>query len=188
MNNLFEIEESFNEAYAVLDETFANNLDVGSTSLAVLITIEEDQRVLYSANVGDSRSVLIREKEALRLSKDHKATDKEEYDRVIKLGGIIFNHRLGGNLAITRSLGDYNYKTKESGLISEPFIKKVVLENTDKYLIMGSDGIWDVINEEVAFQLSKEVTSANALAQLFIQKAISMGSRDNLSCIAIKLN
>ncbi len=187
-NNLFDVEESFKEAYAVLDEEFSNCLDVGSTSLVAHICVEEDQRLLYSANVGDSRSILIKQKEAKRLSKDHKAIDKEEYERVTKVGGIIFNNRLGGNLAITRSIGDFNYKMKESGLISEPYIKKVVVEDTDRFLIMGSDGIWDVINEEIAFELCNGVTSANTLAQIFIQKSINLGSRDNLSCIVVKLN
>ena len=49
-------------------------------------------------------------------------------------------------MAITRAFGDWNLKNK--GLISEPALNKIVLKKGDTILV-ASDGIWDVISDEV---------------------------------------
>lgn len=67
-----------------------------------------DHRVLYSANVGDSRAVLCRGTEAIRLTIDHKASLAEEAKRIREAGGFIGrNKRVNGVLAISRALGDH---------------------------------------------------------------------------------
>ena len=51
---------------------------------------------------------------------------------------------------MSRSFGDKVAHTV--GVTSEPTIKKYVMKSTDKFLIMGSDGIWQYMsNEEVKF-------------------------------------
>jgi serine/threonine protein phosphatase PrpC len=187
-NNLFDVEKSLIESFEQLDEELNTYSEIGSTSLIVYITFEEDKLILYSANIGDTRCLLIKENLSIRLSKDHKATNKEESERVVKCGGVIYNNRLNGYLAITRSLGDFKYKNLNSGLISIPYINKIEIEKTDKFVVMGSDGIWDVITDEMAFEISSKYTSSSILSQVFVQKAINLGSRDNLSFIALKLN
>ena len=47
---------------------------------------------------------------AERLSVDHKCTLEKEAERIRKSGGIIAFNRLGGSLAISRSLGDSDLK------------------------------------------------------------------------------
>ena len=66
-------------------------------------------------------------------------------------GGDIINDRVSGILAITRAFGDFNMKNK--GVTAEPFIKKLTLSK-GAMLIIASDGIWDVINDEVLIKLS----------------------------------
>jgi protein phosphatase PTC1 len=44
------------------------------------------------------------------MSTDHKATDEKEASRVISEKGTIFRNRLGGVLAVTRALGDFELK------------------------------------------------------------------------------
>jgi protein phosphatase 1L len=50
--------------------------------------------------------------------------------------------RINGELAVTRSFGDF--KHSESGVIATPEITHRHLTNKDKYLIIGSDGFWNV--------------------------------------------
>jgi integrin-linked kinase-associated serine/threonine phosphatase 2C len=45
---------------------------------------------------------------------------------------------------MTRSLGDL--EGKKIGLISEPEIQHLELEETDKFIVIGSDGCWDVMS------------------------------------------
>lgn len=89
--------------------------DIGSTGCVAFITQNEaGERMLYTANVGDTRAVLSQNRVALRLSLDHKPTEATEIDRVSKTGGNLTKNRLGGQLAVTRSFGDFDLKTKVS--------------------------------------------------------------------------
>ena len=74
------------------------------------------------ANVGDTRALLLK-KEAIRITVDHKADAPEERSRIEGLGFEVKNNRLMGTLAISRSFGDFNLKSK--GLSVEPFVTKV---------------------------------------------------------------
>ncbi len=56
------------------------------------------------------------------------------------------NDRLMGTLAITRAFGDWNLKNK--GLTSEPTVRKVIVKKGDTAVI-ATDGMWDVITDEV---------------------------------------
>ena len=50
---------------------------------------------------------------------------------------------------MSRSLGDA--KAKKLGVISEPIIRTYPLIEVEGFIILASDGVWDVLsNEEVA--------------------------------------
>lgn len=83
----------------------------GSTACTAIVRREINHNVLYVANVGDTRAVLSKNGQAERLSKDHKATEPSEIDRVKKAGGSIMENRVAGGLAITRAFGDHSYKS-----------------------------------------------------------------------------
>ena len=53
-------------------------------------------------------------------------------------------------MAITRAFGDFNLKSK--GVIVEPFIKRLKIPK-DSILVMASDGIWDVIDDQVILHI-----------------------------------
>ena len=181
--------KALTRGFKMLDDEFVNYDETGSTACVIYLCVEDNKRVLYSANCGDSRNIIIREKLGQRLSYDHKATDKYEIERAKKDGGLFFRGRLGGNLAVTRSLGDYSFKKDGGfGLISEPFVNKDTILDTDRYIIMASDGVWDVINEKKAYEFSKNCESAQQLSEIIVKQATILGSRDNISCIAIKLS
>jgi serine/threonine protein phosphatase PrpC len=57
-------------------------------------------------------------------------------------------------LAITRAFGDFNLKSK--GVTAEPFIKRIKIPK-DAILVMASDGIWDVIDDQAPFLLFLEM-------------------------------
>lgn len=50
----------------------------------------------------------------------------------------------GPGIAMTRTLGDL--QAKKIGLISEPEIQHIELQRGDKFIVIGSDGIWDVMS------------------------------------------
>jgi len=186
----FEIEKSLLESFCLMDEELTEFEESGSTCCLVYICIENGERVVYSANIGDSRTIIVKNKEAKRLSYDHKASDKSEAQRVKNEGGAIIRGRLYSSLAITRGFGDYSFKGEVKGLINVPHITRTVIEKDDKYVIIASDGIWDVINEAKAFELIQKSNLKNSeeIVKLLVESSISFGSKDNISCIVIKLN
>ena len=116
----------------------------GSTACVALLRSETGRRVLYIANVGDTRAVLVSGASLTeRMSYDHKATDKQEIERVQRDGGVVLNERLGGALAITRAFGDHAFK--KDGLTAKPYIKKHIVRPSDRFLVIASDGVWDVL-------------------------------------------
>jgi len=86
-------------------ETFA-----GCTATTLLIT----QTELYCANSGDSRTVLSRAKQAVPLSEDHKPDDPQERKRIYNANGFVEDGRVNGQLALSRALGDFEYKQNPS--------------------------------------------------------------------------
>ena len=128
-------------------------------------------RHLLCVNVGDSRSILVYDNNKnmqttniFNLSYDHHPDINEECERVIKNGGEI--HKLldsngkilGGplrvwkkdkkypGLAVTRSLGDLNAKT--CGVIPIPQFIEYELNDSAKYMVICSDGVWEFLSSE----------------------------------------
>ena len=65
---------------------------------------------IYCANAGDSRTVMSEKGNAVDLSKDHKPELPEERSRIIKAGGDVMDGRVNGMLALSRAMGDFDYK------------------------------------------------------------------------------
>lgn len=63
--------------------------------------MESGHKILYIANVGDTRAVISRNGVAERMSVDHKCDDPGERERVKQDGGIILENRVGGQLAVS---------------------------------------------------------------------------------------
>ena len=121
---------------------------------------------VWLASVGDSTSLLISQeggssKPTLQmLAGDHRLTNEVEKQRVLSHGARV-SLRKGQTkghlriwlpeldtpgLMVTRSLGDAIGKT--IGVTSEPEVQMVELEDTDRYIIIASDGVWAVMTQD----------------------------------------
>jgi serine/threonine protein phosphatase PrpC len=165
--------------------------NVGTTACVVYIYRENDiivgsKRVVYCANVGDTRCVLVTANEAKRLSYDHKCIDEAEVARIRKVGGVVFNGRIFGQLALSRALGDHSMK--KYGVIATPCVNRHVISDKDRYIVMGSDGVWDALDDDEVFRLSLTCNNADDFCNIIVKTALEKGSRDNISAITIKIN
>lgn len=143
-------------------------------------------RFIYTGNVGDSKIYLLQKSgKIIKMSQDHNCKDPNEVNRVKEKGGLVFNFRVFGSLAITRTIGDKAYK--EYGVTAEPSIFTHKIVENDNYLILASDGIWDVVSENDLDVFAKEDLGAEALCLKLMNHAKKGGSSDNISCIVIKL-
>ena len=136
------------------DGTWSEGLDhSGTTALVVLISPTH----IYWANCGDSRGFICRSNTVPFHTADHKPYVVSEKERIEKAGGTVMMQRVNGSLAVSRALGDFDYKRNASlspieQLVSpEPDITVISRDNSeDEFLFMACDGIYDVMsNEEV---------------------------------------
>ena len=182
--NRATIEENFIKAFKDIDEEIKkmDYIDFGNTATIVYIT----DKTWYCAKVGDSKCILISKRNFKRLSYEDKCIDENEKIRIINAGGEITKKKLNGILSVSRAMGDFFLK--DFGLISEPHITKIEINYDDKFCIIASDGIWDVITEEMVFNMSKKVESAEDLANKILKLALTLGSQDNISIVVIGFN
>jgi len=157
--------------------------DDGTTAITVLII----NSTIYVANVGDSRAVLCHNGKAIEMSADHKPIRGDEKQRIEALGGRIYffgTWRVGGVLAVTRAIGDRRLKKYVSAV---PEIKHKVLEKGDDYLILASDGVWDVLSSQDACTLVNGLEDMHAAARKLTDTAYRTGSMDNITSLVIDL-
>ncbi|KAL4428565.1 hypothetical protein ABPG77_008877 [Micractinium sp. CCAP 211/92] len=130
----------------------------GATGLVVLRIGNQ----LYAAHCGDTRAVMSRNGEALRLTEDHKPNLPRERKRVEALGGRVDFARCwrvivepgGGRpasgLAVSRSFGDPDFKEPLHLVTATPDVIRERLLPGDEFVILASDGLWDVMSDSDA--------------------------------------
>ena len=123
----------------------------GCTCCVALITKTE----VYVANAGDTRCVIANKGKAKDLSIDHKPDLPTERRRVQKAGGFVEEGRVNGIIAISRAIGDWEYKNlslkPEDNMVSafpEVMVEKLTPEHD--FIILACDGIWDCLTSQQA--------------------------------------
>ena len=181
LNDLFPIEKCFINSFNKIDEElkFYDSEYTGSTATLVLI---QDNKI-YCANVGDSRAYIIYNNYVKQITVDHKCSVPEEAERIRNCGGKITKNRVQGQLVLSRSLGDLY--CKKYGVTNLPDISVNKIDNNVKYVVIASDGIWDVVDENTVLNMSKLKKNAEEFCKDLVKKAIEKESKDNISCIVI---
>lgn len=141
------------------------------------------------ANVGDSRAILITPEEGdvqVLTVEDNCRTNVEEVNRIKQCGGRVIEHRVDRILAVTRAIGDGDFR--ESGVIPKPHIVHVATPPAGSILVLATDGLWDVVSSEGVRQAlnSVESVSAQVLANLLLEKAVSRRTMDDTTVMVIK--
>ena len=186
--NIDNYKNKIKNVFLNIDQKLKENhfYQVGSTACIIYITKENNKKILYCSNVGDTRAVLIKDNKAIRLSYDDRASDPQEHERIVSQGGIVFGGRVYGQLMLSRAFGDWELKTY--GVSCEPHIIRYEIENDDKYLVVGTDGVFDVMEDEDVFELSKKQKNGKDFCEDIMKDAIVRGSMDNISCFVIGIN
>ncbi|XP_072984184.1 probable protein phosphatase 2C 30 [Typha latifolia] len=168
---------------------------VGSTALVAVVGLTR----IVVANCGDSRAVLCRNGVPLSLSSDHKPDRPDELERIEAAGGRVIywdGARVLGVLAMSRAIGDSYLKPF---VISEPEVTVTEREEEDEWLILASDGLWDVVSNEMACDVVRmsmrerkgvvgsDKACADA-AMMLTKLALAKQSADNVSVVVIDLS
>lgn len=147
----------FESAFMDLDARIERVLKDQSGCTAVVVHVTP--QTVTCASVGDSRAVLCRGGAAVCLSMDHKPEQPEEAERIVAGGGFVRDNRVNGELAMSRSMGDFGYKAQKSLpanaqlVIATPRVIAVERAAEDRFVVLACDGIFDVMSNEelVAF-------------------------------------
>ena len=159
--------------------------------------------ILYVANAGDSRCVLCRAGKAVAMSEDHKPEQERERNRIYNAGGTVTGEgRVNGNLNLSRSLGDFEYKkntslpAEQQMVTADPDIKQEVLQANDEFMILACDGVWDILSNQEAVDFVKNLMGTKPLQEIAEDVftrclATDIGSSgglgcDNMTCILVK--
>ncbi|XP_048391827.1 protein phosphatase 1B isoform X1 [Stegostoma tigrinum] len=163
----------------------------GSTAVAVLISPEH----IYFINCGDSRAVLYRNAQLCFSTQDHKPCNPREKERIQNAGGSVMIQRVNGSLAVSRALGDYDYKCVDGKgpteqLVSpEPEVYEILRAEEDEFIILACDGIWDVMSNEELCEFARsrlEITDdLEKVCNWVVDTCLHKGSRDNMSIVLV---
>ncbi|KAD2021892.1 hypothetical protein E3N88_42002 [Mikania micrantha] len=174
---------------------------VGSTAVVAVVSDDE----IAVANCGDSRAVLSRDGATMPLSSDHKPDRHDELERIERSGGAVIDwngQRVMGVLATSRSIGDRQFYPY---IIAKPEVTVNKREDEDEFIILASDGLWDVISNDLACHVVRKCLDGRIIcrknsqetndnqyrmtnaAVVLTKLAMARGSKDNISVIVVNL-
>lgn len=176
----------------ILEKSAEEKWRDGSTAVVVLVT----GNAVHVANAGDSEAVLAKRAgnakwDAILLSKKHSPAEPSEKQRIEKAGGGVFYGRVCGSLAVSRALGDLDFKEKPF-VVATPFVHEYPTTEENEFLVLACDGLWDVMtyNEAVEFIGTRRLESNMSAQQVSLELvdcALKRGSMDNVSVIVVYL-
>jgi serine/threonine protein phosphatase PrpC len=169
-----------------MDIEFMRSDRSGSGSTAVAAAVLLDHIVL--ANVGDSRAVIVVKGSVLGATVDHKPEDPQERHRIEHHGGFVRGNRVNGMLALSRAIGDKRFKVRPLVTAEADIYIYDRPTGTGGYVLLASDGFWDVFSNQQAAQMLKGTEfNCTSKAKELVRRAIKKGSTDNVSVVLIAL-
>ncbi|XP_020236868.1 probable protein phosphatase 2C 74 [Cajanus cajan] len=182
-------EESFMRCFKEMDEEIEKNIDTdgfrgGST--AVTLIKQGDQLII--GNLGDSRAVLCRRAHdnnliPVQLTVDFTPDVPSEALRIINCRGRIFAAKEDPSvnrvwmsegsfpgLAMARAFGDFCLK--DYGVISVPDVSYRKLTRQDEFVVLASDGIWDVLTNSEVINIVASAPKRSMAAKLLVNHAV----------------
>jgi len=197
-----------------------NLLDT-SGSCGVILLIKKNKCII--ANIGDSRLVMFKNKKVVFSTSDHKPNTYIEKHRIESSGGSVYqttaaipiyqNGKLieipwrvcPGGLSVSRTFGDIESKDERFGgkkgvVVALPDTSEFVLNDEYNFIVIGCDGIFDVLSNGEIIECIRIVLKINKnknkkinelcgdFASMIIKSALAKESFDNVSCIVIVFN
>jgi len=171
-----------------LDTEYCSREDHISGSTACVVVV--DSQNVTVANTGDSRAVLISEPEpndirAVSLSTDHKPDRLDERERIAKAGGTVSHWgvwRVEGVLAMSRAIGD---NTLKKYVIPDPDLTTRELKPGDKFVVIATDGVWDVLRNDEVAGICAPMMDPDEAAMKLMQEIIARGIVDNTTVVVV---
>jgi protein phosphatase 2C family protein 2/3 len=185
----FTLKEACEKVFFKAEQHALKHFTDGSTALMVFV---DHNNIMHCAWAGDTKMVLEKNGAVTFETTDHKPNNPHELARIEKNGGYIEKfgvYRVGG-LAVARSIGDAQLKHMYQGqIIAMPDYKKIALDETHHYMVMATDGLWDVMSSEeavnVVHAMFQRCRNLDFIAEHLQNEAIKRGSSDNITVCVV---
>lgn len=187
-SNLSTLRECFVKACKVMDRELKLHHDIDcSCSGTTAVTLLKQGQDLVIANVGDSRAVLGSQDAngsliAVQLTTDLKPDVPREAERIRICKGRVFSLKNepkiarvwlpkvdSPGLAMARAFGDFCLK--DYGVISVPDVSYHRLTHKDQFVVLATDGVWDVLSNKQVVSIVASSTRSSA-ARILVESAI----------------
>lgn len=186
-----ETETAVKHGYLKTDSDFLNEESRGG-SCCVTALIRRGN--LFVSNAGDCRAVLCKAGAAEALTSDHRPCREDEKQRIEAEGGYVdIIHgvwRIQGSLAVSRGIGDRQYK---KWVTPEPETNILKIEAEHEFLILASDGLWDKVSNQEAVDIARPLCMGTdrpepmLACRKLVDLSASRGSCDDISVMLIQL-
>eukprot|EP00123_Amoebidium_parasiticum_P007232 comp17977_c0_seq1/m.18360 comp17977_c0_seq1/g.18360 ORF comp17977_c0_seq1/g.18360 comp17977_c0_seq1/m.18360 type:complete len:346 (-) comp17977_c0_seq1:189-1226(-) len=183
-------EEGLREGFLQLDSEFCNIPELPKCGTTATVGLMADKRLVV-AHVGDSRAVILHKGTPTVLTTDHKPNVPEERQRIEGCGGEVTTDpngtttRVNGRLAMSRAIGDP--ELKRFGVTAEPQIVDYNLTNEDVFLVLATDGVYDVLSNEQVCAVANTCQDPTEASQELVSLSSQLGSSDNATAIVVRL-
>ncbi|KFY13486.1 hypothetical protein V492_03246 [Pseudogymnoascus sp. VKM F-4246] len=162
-----DIEQALKDGFLATDRAILNDPQYedevsGCTATVAIISGKK----IYVGNAGDSRTVLGVKGRAKPLSFDHKPQNEGEKARITAAGGFVDFGRVNGNLALSRALGDFEFKKshqlapEQQIVTAYPDVTIHDISEDDEFVVVACDGIWDCQSSQAVIEFVRRGIAA----------------------------
>ncbi|MCD7465112.1 hypothetical protein HAX54_000573, partial [Datura stramonium] len=187
--NFNKWKEAFLSSFMAMDKHIKRleKLDSSCSGTTAVVAVRQDDDLII-ANLGDSRAVLGRKTErgvieVVQLTTDLKPSLPSEAERIRKCGGRILAlkdephiqrvwlpHEDVPGLAMSRAFGDF--MLKDYGIISKPDVSYHHISPNDQFLVLATDGVWDVLSNDQVVSIVCATNNATAASEAVVQASL----------------
>ncbi|KAJ8753800.1 hypothetical protein K2173_000054 [Erythroxylum novogranatense] len=179
----------FLRSFKEMDQELSLDASIDSfCSGSTAVTVVKQGNNLVIANLGDSRAILCTRDSRnqlipVQLTVDMKPNLASEEERIRRCHGRVFalneepevfriwmpDEDCPG-LAMARAFGDFCLK--EYGLISVPEVSYRRITNRDEFVVMATDGIWDVLTNNDVIKIVASAKHRSMAAKMLVKHAV----------------
>ncbi|KAM3287723.1 putative protein phosphatase 2C 65 [Capsicum chacoense] len=189
-NPIFDAwKDTFLKSFKEMDEELEGDGSIESyCSGTTAVTLVKQEEHLIVGNLGDSRAIICSRDEknelvAKQLTVDLKPNLPAEYERIKSCEGRVMAMEGEPNiyrvwmadqdcpgLAMARAFGDFCLK--DFGLISVPEVYYRKLTEKDEFIVLATDGLWDVLSNDEVVRIVASARKRSIAARLVVHHAV----------------
>lgn len=165
----------------------------GCTACVIVVTPNH----ILCVNAGDSRAIYRTGGYTVQLSFDHKPHNEEERSRIEAAGGYVSMKRVDGDLAVSRGLGDFQFKAspelppdRQKVTCIPDFVLVDRNRHLDQFIVLACDGIWDVLScrqcgELIQTILNEGEDDISLVVEELLDVCLDRQSKDNITALLV---